>query len=225
MRRQLAATGRYEFLTRSATELVEFAASRGNPVAITPKARIIDTLTVMHDRDAPRHSLSAIHGTAGFPLHTDAAHRRHPPRWIVLRCVDPGCDDRPTLIADAHQLDLIGARLSETRRAVWSVRTGVRSFLASALFPRTRRERVSGLADLGLRYDLGCMRPADPAFVAAATLLAEGIDRLPHDAISWEPGLTMVLDNWRMLHGRSAGTDGNVSVRRLERVAIDGGVE
>jgi alpha-ketoglutarate-dependent taurine dioxygenase len=71
-----------------------------------------------------------------------------------------------------------------------------------------------------VRFDEGCMRPADPTFGSAR----ETIHRLTSSharAIDWIPGRTVVLDNWRTLHARS-GFAGPGETRVLERVLVQG---
>jgi alpha-ketoglutarate-dependent taurine dioxygenase len=217
---QLKAAGTHVLSTKSTSDLLDVAEKLGRPVPITPKAALVDTLTPMRRPAAPARTLSSLYGTGAFPLHTDAAHHRWPPRWILLRCVEPGDEGRPTLVADAHELDLGRRQIREIRRAVWSVKTGLRSFLASALFSRADESAVQKITQFGLRYDLGCMRPADPEFAEAATLLATSIRQLPRQSITWEPGLSLILDNWRVLHGRGDGAERDAGVRRLERIAV-----
>jgi L-asparagine oxygenase len=219
-RRLLRETGRCELCLGSASDLLEVAERLGTPVSMTARGPIVDTLTPMPKTQARRNSLSSAHGVGAFPLHTDAAHHRCPPRWILLRCVDPGPGNRPTMLGDASQIELSGRQLREVGRAVWIVKTGVRSFLASALLPPTARARTQD--SLALRYDLGCMRPADPAFNEAASTLARGISQLIQDTVEWEASLTLVIDNWRVLHGRGPEITADRGLRRLERIAVRG---
>src|SRR6266550_6095053 len=52
---------------------------------------------------ATPNTYSGIYGLGQFPFHTDLAHWRNPPRYIMLRCVI-GFDDVPTSLADGFRL-------------------------------------------------------------------------------------------------------------------------
>jgi hypothetical protein len=95
---------------------------------------------------------------------------------------------------------------------VWLVDGGRGRFLTSIL------GSVDGAETPLVRFDEGCMRPADPTFGAAR----ETIHRLTssyEQAIDWVPGRTVVLDNWRTLHARSGFTAPD-ETRILERVLV-----
>ena len=53
--------------------------------------------------DAPATTYSGMYGVNIFPLHTDLAHRRFPPRFLMLRCV-VGHDAVTTLLIDGAQI-------------------------------------------------------------------------------------------------------------------------
>jgi hypothetical protein len=148
-RRALLDTGRCEIRLDSTAELLSVAESLGKPVAIRPRGPTLDTLTPIQRTSAPRNSLSSIYGTGAFPLHTDAAHHRSPPRWALLRCADPGRRDRPTLVVDAHELEFCAREVRAIGRVVWRVKTGIRSFLASALLPTTPVGCLYSIGDAG----------------------------------------------------------------------------
>jgi alpha-ketoglutarate-dependent taurine dioxygenase len=172
----------------------------------------------MRSLDAAPHSLSAVHGLGTFPFHTDAAHHKVPPRWLLLRCIDPGDSDRATLIIDSHDLVLDHEELREVGRAVWNVHTGFKSFLASAL---VRCLNVRNTV-MRLRYDPGCMTIADPSFADAAALLRDSLGKVPPSAIDWEPNHTLVVDNWRVLHARGDAKVDDAGRRHLQRVLSKG---
>src|SRR5438876_672320 len=54
--------------------------------------------------DATPNSLSSRHGTGMFPFHTDAAHWRHPPDYLLLYCCNPGGANRVSLLLEAAAL-------------------------------------------------------------------------------------------------------------------------
>lgn len=193
--------------------LLEFACKFGVPVPVRPTEPASRILTPTRRENASPRSLSSAHGLGRFPFHTDAAHHMRPPRWLVMRCIDPGPLSRPTYL-----IDWLGHPLSEheqglLERAVWRVRSGPAPFLTSVM-------ACSHTGEMILRYDPGCMEPADPAFRGAAEMLERLIATAERVEIDWSPGDVLVIDNWRMLHARGDGTTEDEGLRRLERVLV-----
>lgn len=62
------------------------------------------------------NTYSGIFGLGRFPFHTDLAHWRRPPRYLMLRCVK-GFDDVPTLLLDGRSV-VDAVNLDIMRRAV-----------------------------------------------------------------------------------------------------------
>jgi alpha-ketoglutarate-dependent taurine dioxygenase len=198
----------------STSDLYKLATAFGEPVPVRSRGPLIQELTPTSRKKAAPRSLSALNGLGSFPFHTDAAHHRRPPRWLLLRCADPGESQRRTLLIDSRALRLAHDELREVGRAVWNIRTGFKSFLASAIlgFP-------GGIGtSVRLRYDPGCMTVADPGFARAAELLRNALADLPRTGVSWETDLTLVIDNWRVLHARGDSKVDDSGSRRLERV-------
>jgi alpha-ketoglutarate-dependent taurine dioxygenase len=195
---------------------MEVAALLGVPVPVHGRRPIAQLLSPMSADEAPGNSLSRIHGLGEFPLHTDAAHHRCPPRWLLMRCIAAGEQECPTLLADSQEMTMTATERRELERAVWTVNTGRRSFLASVVLGRVSDRREGPIQ---IRYDRGCMEIADAAFLATSTRLDQLLGSLRTERIDWEPGITVVIDNARMLHGRGPGADGGGS-RKLERVLV-----
>jgi hypothetical protein len=160
-------------------------------------------------------SLSRQHGTGAFPLHTDVAHWPIPARYLVLCCLAPGAGDRGTLL-----LPLSGLELSDQDRAVLNsgvflVRTARHSWFSSVLM--TGRPFV--------RYDRGYMSPATASGVEAARLMEKRVADGSPVRVVWEEGTILIVDNWRVLHGREAanGDTDRVLLRMLVRSTKTGG--
>jgi len=154
-------------------------------------------------------SLSAMHGTGAFPLHTDGAHLAQPPRYIVLACVNPGHRPVPTMLARFDHLNLNEANISALEAAPFIVRNGRRSFYVTPFDADKMR----------IRYDRGCMIPTAESS-SVARLLDQALEQAPHHAIGWQPGDVVVIDNWRVLHGRGFQTGQASDDRRLLRMSI-----
>lgn len=187
----------------------------GIVVPARPAGPIVQRLTPTPEAAAHPRSLSALHGLDAFPLHTDGAYREVPPRYVVLRCEAPGPADRPTVLVDSRALELSARVLRAIKRSVWVVRSGSRSFLASVL-----SDRVDGRH---IRWDRGCMEPAHPRFEAAGQALDAAAAALPTVKVHWEEGHGVVLDNWRLVHGRAAAAADDAGERQLDRVLVASG--
>jgi len=176
--------------------------------------RVADRLVVTTAEKARPGTLSASYGDAGFPFHSDFAHRPVPPRYVLLR--SPYRSSRPTLVLRAaHAISRIGD--SGLRRGVWRVTKTAQPFACSVLF-------IAGDEE-GFRFDQDCMVPLTrTAFDCDRELrrLLNGGAMADHGAsVSWVPGRVVILDNWRVLHARGSRpddeTDGD---RMLERIVL-----
>lgn len=146
---------------------------------------------------ATPNSYSGNYGLGQFPLHTDLAHWARPPRYLLLRCV-VGSPAVATHVLDGQAvIDTIG------RDDLWRALVLPRRPLNGRRALLRLLERVD---DRGLlRWDTLFIRPASDfgkticdavvAFLRAAS---------PTPYYLAQPGDTLVIDNWRVLHGRSA---------------------
>ena len=152
-------------------------------------------------------SLSHRFGLGALPLHSDTAHWTLPSRYIILACSETGSVPTPTLLVDAHDPGFSDHECLLLRSSTFLVRNGGRSFYAS-IFDR-RRQFV--------RFDPGCMEPVTDSSTTAMQLY--GIQRQQNRVIShdWNEGHVLIIDNWRMLHGRGNDAPADPE-RRLIRV-------
>jgi hypothetical protein len=128
---------------------------------------------------------------------------------VVLACLES--DGRtPTILVDGHRLPFDDRDRALLESAPVLVRTGRRSFYSTIL---SRHRRF-------LRYDPDCVEAVDPAGAEALDIMARGVAASEHIEIDWSVGDVLVIDNWRMLHGRGA-TDG--ASRTLVRICVDAG--
>lgn len=170
--------------------------------------------TILVPRSADRlstTSLSAVHGEGAFPLHTDGAHIAQPDRWIVLYCAADE-QNRPTLLQHWREIETLVSQRELLAREVFYFCNGRRSFADTISCPT--REFV--------RFDQNCMAPA----TTRANRLLRDVDYLLQTQspteISWYVGNAIVIDNWRILHGRGrANSDG---ARILFRQTLSTGI-
>lgn len=141
---------------------------------------------------------SGIFGLGAFPFHTDMAHWRGPPRYMMLRCVK-GYGGVSTDLLDSLKLleSVDGSQLS---RALVKPR---RSISGSLPLMSLFRPQSAGHAAM-FRWDEMFLVPASPAGEAGISLVKSTLAHMTKLSISLkDPGDTLFVDNWRMLHGRS----------------------
>jgi L-asparagine oxygenase len=162
---------------------------------------------------AGRNTYSSIFGMGAFPLHTDLAHWPTPPRYLLLRCI-VGFEGVTTPLLDGAE---VAATVGEGELAYGLVRPRRRLNGAMPLLSLLERRADTDL----LRWDEVFLQPASGAGVKAMDEFGAAIAAgSPIQIALAEPGDTLVVDNWRMLHGRSAippGCEG----RLIERAYIE----
>ena len=175
-----------------------------------PGVAEVQVLTPRHTDHASPNTYSGNFGTQTFPLHTDLAHWFLPPRYFALRCVI-GSKHVSTNLVDVG--DLISV-------------VGRGNLLRALVRPRRPLKRNRPLLRLlSRRKDSSELFRWDSLFIVPATNESQGICETVADALTsiqpievllQNPGDTLILDNWRMLHGRSQITAGD-ELRRVER--------
>jgi hypothetical protein len=163
-----------------------------------------DQLRPTRPLDSHPRSLSARYGLSAQPLHTDGAHQRQPPRFVVLSATEPSLTG--TLL---WQPPATPAWAALTQHGVFTVSTGTTRFLSTVDNGRF------------IRFDPGCMTAADSsARRLHARFAAASADAVVH---SWiKPDTLVVIDNWRALHARAAITDASEQ-RVMQRIAYHHG--
>ncbi|RYG99245.1 MAG: hypothetical protein EON58_04615 [Alphaproteobacteria bacterium] len=170
------------------------------------------TLEPMPEQHASPVSYSGMYGMGEFPFHTDLAHWRQPPRFLLLRCVT-GFREVPTLLVDGHQLiERIGpGRLSRALVRPRRPRDG--SIPLLRLYQRSD-------ADSLLRWDSKFIAPSGRAGTEAYNEMQVAIaETTPIHIELQEPADTLIVDNWRMLHARG-GIPEHCKGRRVERAYL-----
>lgn len=182
----------------------------GVPLALSSEGPVHLLIPAPKEERSP-NTYSGIHGLGAFPLHTDLAHHRLPPRYFMLRCNAPdGC---------------VGTTLADSADIIASVGA---SLLSRALVqPRRRRNGIRPLLRLFdpairlFRWDSEFVRPASDAGKQAVLAVSEALRRQHVTEIRLgSPGDLVVIDNWRMLHGRTAVPLSSRG-RRIARVYLE----
>lgn len=208
---ELSSTGACR-MEGSSAELVELASRLGSPVAARRSGPLLDRLVPKATGEAAPRSLSAAYGFGRFPFHTDAAHHRSPPRFVLLRCASCTPTGVPTLVADFDGMQFTPSELKTLKREQWVVRGGRgRTFYAPLLDEIDGRRRI--------RWDPGCMSPVAGTTPVGQEIVAGALRSADATEIRWHEGEVTILDNWRMLHARPAVSRDD-ELRVLERIMV-----
>jgi len=169
----------------------------------------VERISPRQASEARSGTMSARWGLGPFPLHTERAHWRVPPRFVIFRSVGEETD-RPTTLLDSAGLRLDRRLRHRLRTTPWLVSMGGTDFSATVLWPSGTRGRDH------IRYDGCCMVPAEKELGDDFGRVLETADVVDY---SWRRGVALVIDNWRMLHGR--GTSARADYGRiLERIVV-----
>lgn len=193
----------------SREQLLALASGLGTPAATRCGGSLCDTLLPLEADAAKPRSLSKVHAAGEFPLHIDTAHWLTPCRYVMLACVSPGSASRPTLLMDTRRLPLNDHQSSLLHSTPLRVTNGRNSFFSTIL----------SKARPFVRFDPGCMTATTPDGTNALAVLERQNWPDYIETIQWKTGTVLVMDNWRMLHGRGHA-DCPDSDRKLLRISI-----
>lgn len=189
-------------------QLLEIGQRLGRPVALRNSLDIVQELVPSRESRFS-NSLSAKYKDGEFPMHTDTAHWLTPCRYIVMGCSKEGERQRDTLLLDTAAISMTEEvrllLMSEPFRIV----NGRRSFYGTVLAPGRQF----------IRYDPGCMSPTSDRGKAVMSFLANMRLSGPRESIRWHEGKILIVDNWRVLHGRCSAVGGG-SERTISRVLV-----
>lgn len=192
-----------------ALDLLALGNQLGSPIATRSGSSFCDRVT---PKDAPHsrsRSLSRIFSLGEFPLHVDTAHWVVPCRFLVLGCFSPGTANRCTELLDTSRLVFSEVQRNLLHNAVFRIKNGRFSFFGSIL----------SKSQPFIRLDEGCMHATSDTGEVALTLFQKKEWGGQIEQVHWETGDVLIINNWRVLHGRGGamGVDGN---RTLLRVSI-----
>ena len=188
----------------------EDAFSEFGTMVSLPGVAEVQVLTPRHTDHAPPNTYSGNFGIQAFPLHTDLAHWFLPPRFFALRCVT-GSRQVSTTLIDVKDLMCVVERKS-LKRALVRPRRPVKH---NRLLLRLLSWRADG-CEL-FRWGSLFIVPATNESQDICETVVERLASIePKEVWLENPGDTLIIDNWRMLHGRSEVSKDD-EVRRVER--------
>jgi len=183
-------------------------------ISSLPGVTDVQVLQPREKADAPPNIYSGAFGTGEFPLHTDLAHWFLPPRYLLLRCV-VGAVNVATRLVDGQELvqalgaDALFRTLLQPRRPV----RGTRPILRILHRESQGRYRV--------RWDSLFVTPASTKSACVFADIHVWLTTAGEVRINLsDPGDGLVVDNWRMLHGRTAVPPESRD-RRIDRIYLN----
>lgn len=193
-------------------DLLKIASHLGQPVGSRRRKSVVEVLKPKSAALAYTNSLSAKYQLSSFPYHIDTAHWPTPCKYIVMGCKSPGSCDRKTVLVDWESLQLDGSDINLLKNAVFLVKDGARSFYSSIISDNRSF----------IRYDIGCMHVTGPDSRVALKILQSAFDTAVKTDIGWEEDDILVIDNWRILHGRGRASNpfSMSESRELHRVLV-----
>lgn len=194
---------------RLSTEMLAHAI--GEPVALGVNPPV-HPLTPKSTDEAPFNTYSGNYGLGDFPLHTDLANWYEPPHYLMLRCVVGAPDVATTIVDPWPAINAIG--IQNLARALMKPRRRVAGRMTLLPLMHSLHD------DLLVRWDARYLQPASRAGELFATQMGRYLHELPAiPVILAQQGDTIIIDNWRMLHGRAAVPEHSRS-RHIERVYL-----
>jgi alpha-ketoglutarate-dependent taurine dioxygenase len=190
-------------------QLMELASHFGSPAVTRRGGSLCDTLIPTAANAAQAKSLSKLYDVGEFPLHMDTAHWPTPCRYLLLACITPGSARRPTMLLDTRRVPINGEQLSLLHTAPVRVKNGRNSFFST----------IASKSRPFIRFDPGCMTPTSPEGFQAMTILSRENWPTSLEYLDWLPGLIVIIDNWRVLHGRAKANIPDAD-RKLLRISI-----
>lgn len=190
--------------------LLELAHQLGSPTRMRGKENIIATLLIKSKPQAHPASLSRQHGEGAFPFHTDTAHWQVPCRYVILACEDPGSPGRSTLLLPISMTSFDEQQLRILAVAPFRIKNGRQSFFG----------HVFSNSQTFVRFDEGCMIPANRLAFDAIAIMREVLEKSDIIEVEWKANQIAIVDNWRMLHGRSDAIQTERIPRKLLRILV-----
>jgi len=189
--------------------LVKIATTLGEPKRLRISGEIVQKLVPTIASNAHPKSLSARHSLGDFPVHIDTAHWSSPCRYVILGCSNAGSGERKTKLLDFHSLSISESEKNLLYSTPFRVVNGRHSFYSNVLSSQRKF----------IRYDPGCMVPTCCNGTQVFEIFYEERWSNQIEEIEWQTGTILIIDNWRMLHGRGSASqdDGD---RLLHRVLI-----
>ncbi len=194
------------------SDVIKLANSVGNVTMDKRSPQPYRRISPQRVAAAKGNTLSSRYGLGSFPFHTDVAHWTKPATHVLLYCEAVGSGHRPTELIDTQSWKLSNGLRHSLTCDLWK---------AGHLSPKLRTVGTELNGTLAMRYDPGCMRPANSKSERLKDQLDELIAASKRITITWARWSLVIIDNARMLHARGAASAADVD-RVLIRILVGG---
>jgi alpha-ketoglutarate-dependent taurine dioxygenase len=185
-------------------DYIELALTYGTPIKSRADGSFIDTLIAVESNQVEKDSLSKRYGLDEFPIHTDCAYLKTPPKYILLRYVGSLENPTPTIVVNFDKSKLSDDEIDFIHNTIWFVKSKEIGFY-SPIFK-----------DGILRYDKEVMKMANPNKDKMIVIL----DRMERFEIKWSKNKVAVINNHSVLHFRPQIKKEENNRRILQRINI-----
>lgn len=193
------------------SSIAEAARCFGEPFLIVGKEPKETLLSRIADVSEP-NTYSGNFGLGEFPHHTDYAHVRLPPPVLMLRCIT-GYKSVATPLIDGDLLVGNIGRKMLLRSLVKPRKPATSSFPIFAIYCENNGVSL-------LRWDEVFLRPASKVGNEGFLAMQREISlTVKTEIVLWNPGDTLIINNHRMLHGRSRVLPEFID-RKIERIYL-----
>jgi len=175
-----------------------------------PNGEMINTLKANDGLYSCKGSFSNRFGYSSFPLHTDTAFWSIPARYMMLCSIHANEHDTLIYSSLAFLSSLSEEELNLAKSAVFVVKTYHKLHYTSMIF--------NEFNSIGFRYDPCCMIPVNKAAKRIITIYDDFFNQHSPERVKWCGNSAILLDNWKMLHGRSIVNQNNQ--REINRIYI-----
>ena len=208
MGKELIEKGYMSLSSDAEMSMLEVAQNIGTVFRV-PTMPLVQTLTPRQKENELENTYSGNFGLDEFPFHTDLAHWYVPPRYLFLRCAIPTPD--------------VETKLIDSRDICGDIEASILS--RSHFKPRKRLDRAANLLKVKqgeiFRWDSIFIEPANSSAEELKLKIQYAISSAKYISLNLDRnGQCLLIDNWRMLHGRSAVRTMSID-RKIERVYFD----
>lgn len=192
------------------SELISIASGIGKIIR-HPNGEDIFELKPKLENESLLGTFSNKHGLKKFPFHTDTAFYKKPARYILMHSVESNNCDTTILRKIDFWDSLTVSDKKNAERAIYLLKTNNEKFYTSLIFKENN--------EYGIKYDPTCMSPFNKYAKEFDQNFQKIINEIEPISIKWSKGKTLIIDNWKNLHGRkSAEKD---TTRVLKRIYIN----
>lgn len=180
----------------------------GDLISSFGNSYLVEETQLISNYDSGKYSktLTTEYGANAFPFHTDGAHRVIPPRWTILQFIGDGKSDTATLLFDSKVLSEIYENEDLFFNEIYLVKHGHQSFLTPIINRQLYCEPIFRWNKLVMKKLINKTGKTLEDYLSSF-----------HVRITWNFGKILILDNWRMLHGREKILPNELHTRKIKR--------